>query len=859
MRRSTLQDAQEYSSLSKGIFRVHPAQVSVLDIVSTAIYAIAEASPLDMHYSIDKAVPQVFETDQYRVVQVLSIALSNACTNCLKGKAGRARKIVLTVHATTMPDGKPAVLFRIANESKGLRKDGRRPSLLFQPPAVVQALTQVREGRTKEGKGVDKANRKGVVMGGPWASSASTEAGSSSISVHAVVDEPRSSWCSFGQPSPAPGSPVHAPSTETSEHVAATESAPSTLTMRDMAGKGGFGLPIVKLVSDCLGGTVRVFDVLSASHVSGNAEIAGARSMASAMHAMSLDDVTAAPSKVLMDAATATAGSKAGSPSTAYVTVFELTLPLKFQLPVSSTSSYGALTPEVRARMLMLNGPSTGSGKEAGLDSMLQGVLRSRSRPHAVKSGPHSSSGVPMSGSSYSSTGGSSGGPQPVASSTRRTPESVQGLLANDVSSLSPAATQASRHGAQGLLSPLVSPLDVSAAALQLEGNEEGDDGLSAGAISARFDDRRAGDSRIGNRGQRTRGTASIALDVDEVSTAFDVSIGMAAASDVQRYLRVTPGGLSTQEGGAVKSSGPVVTTTRTGSNGASRLGVDTQVQGERGLPEVATALGNVNNKDSTPYLSSADASMGAGSSKDSGADGADVPASWSYRMPGTGKRHMSDPNEGAQAASPLPQPATAVVQEQAHSAAPVPAGSHTGRSTPSPPQSVGVGGEGHAEMGVASQFAPSTLPLRGLRVLYADDENTNRRLMERMLKRMGCSLVVCVEDGDGVVPAWKSQLEAMRASGGGMDGRPPFDVVLLDILMPKMTGDVACKILTQDMAIAAPVLACTANGANNMPFLRSCGFREVIHKPFDGPKIRAAVQKHVALVQEQNEGHDER
>jgi two-component system, cell cycle sensor histidine kinase and response regulator CckA len=63
----------------------------------------------------------------------------------------------------------------------------------------------------------------------------------------------------------------------------------------------------------------------------------------------------------------------------------------------------------------------------------------------------------------------------------------------------------------------------------------------------------------------------------------------------------------------------------------------------------------------------------------------------------------------------------------------------------------------------------------RPMRVLVADDEEPVRDLMARVLARGGCD-VVAVSDG----------AEAVEAES---DGNQPFDVVVLDMAMPRKNG----------------------------------------------------------------------
>ena len=123
----------------------------------------------------------------------------------------------------------------------------------------------------------------------------------------------------------------------------------------------------------------------------------------------------------------------------------------------------------------------------------------------------------------------------------------------------------------------------------------------------------------------------------------------------------------------------------------------------------------------------------------------------------------------------------------------------------------------------------PSTSPLshpsrmglvpvpRALRVLYADDQAVNRKVGERMLTRLGCS-VMLAEDG----------AEAIRLAKAER-----FDLILMDCHMPNVDGFEAARRLTAAPYESPPVVALTASAdeATRLTCLAS-GMREVLTKP---------------------------
>ena len=77
-----------------------------------------------------------------------------------------------------------------------------------------------------------------------------------------------------------------------------------------------------------------------------------------------------------------------------------------------------------------------------------------------------------------------------------------------------------------------------------------------------------------------------------------------------------------------------------------------------------------------------------------------------------------------------------------------------------------------------ASGQTGTTLPLGEARILVAEDNPVNRRIIEAMLAKLGAS-VVAVADGDAAVAAW----DAARMTS------EPFDLILMDYMMPGLDG----------------------------------------------------------------------
>jgi len=134
------------------------------------------------------------------------------------------------------------------------------------------------------------------------------------------------------------------------------------------------------------------------------------------------------------------------------------------------------------------------------------------------------------------------------------------------------------------------------------------------------------------------------------------------------------------------------------------------------------------------------------------------------------------------------------------------------------------------------SEVAPpqTDLPdnLAGVRILAADDNSTNRAVLEAMLSRRGAEIVL-VSDGQ----------EAVNAYSTGT-----FDVVLLDIAMPVMDGMTALREIREIEQKASrpplPIIAITANVmAHQIAEYLTSGFDLCLAKPLDSAELAFGIR----------------
>ena len=112
---------------------------------------------------------------------------------------------------------------------------------------------------------------------------------------------------------------------------------------------------------------------------------------------------------------------------------------------------------------------------------------------------------------------------------------------------------------------------------------------------------------------------------------------------------------------------------------------------------------------------------------------------------------------------------------------------------------------------------------LDGIRVLIAEDNSVNQLLVESMLAGLGATYET-VDDGEAAVAAVQSQ---------------PFDVILMDCLMPNMDGFEATRNI-RAQGIDIPIIAATASAsAGDFEEARASGMNDILVKPFSAVDLR--------------------
>ena len=123
-----------------------------------------------------------------------------------------------------------------------------------------------------------------------------------------------------------------------------------------------------------------------------------------------------------------------------------------------------------------------------------------------------------------------------------------------------------------------------------------------------------------------------------------------------------------------------------------------------------------------------------------------------------------------------------------------------------------------------------------GKRILIVDDEPVNRRVLENHLRLAGYSIE---EANNGQ--------EALNL----IENSPPFDLVLLDIMMPGMSGFEVCEqIRTKYLTSELPIVMLTAkNRVSDLVTGFSAGANDYLTKPFSKNELLSRIKTHLNLT----------
>ena len=126
----------------------------------------------------------------------------------------------------------------------------------------------------------------------------------------------------------------------------------------------------------------------------------------------------------------------------------------------------------------------------------------------------------------------------------------------------------------------------------------------------------------------------------------------------------------------------------------------------------------------------------------------------------------------------------------------------------------------------------PTEQPLAGLRLLVVEDNPLNQQVARELLSHAGAEIEVASDGEQGIACVRRASL--------------PYDAILMDIQMPKMDGYTATRVLRQEMQIATPIIAMTANALpTDREACLAAGMSDHIGKPINARELIALVLRY--------------
>ena len=128
----------------------------------------------------------------------------------------------------------------------------------------------------------------------------------------------------------------------------------------------------------------------------------------------------------------------------------------------------------------------------------------------------------------------------------------------------------------------------------------------------------------------------------------------------------------------------------------------------------------------------------------------------------------------------------------------------------------------------------PQEVSARAHRVLVVEDNEINRMVAREMLEKHGCAVTEAVDGRDGVRACEANQ----------------FDLILMDISMPKLDGTAATRIIKSGHGPNAgtPIMALTAHALPaDVARFREAGMEDVITKPLSSDRLKAVLTEYSA------------
>lgn len=139
-----------------------------------------------------------------------------------------------------------------------------------------------------------------------------------------------------------------------------------------------------------------------------------------------------------------------------------------------------------------------------------------------------------------------------------------------------------------------------------------------------------------------------------------------------------------------------------------------------------------------------------------------------------------------------------------------------------------------HTTTGKMGKIMPSSeSPLKKLNILLAEDQLINQKIVVQLLAKKGWEVVTAVNG-----------LEAVQKANEN-----PFDLILMDVMMPEMDGFSATRLIRQDQKgknYKTPIIALTANAMKgDRERCIESGMDDYISKPLHPEEVFSAIEKY--------------
>lgn len=118
----------------------------------------------------------------------------------------------------------------------------------------------------------------------------------------------------------------------------------------------------------------------------------------------------------------------------------------------------------------------------------------------------------------------------------------------------------------------------------------------------------------------------------------------------------------------------------------------------------------------------------------------------------------------------------------------------------------------------------------KDIKVLVVDDNFVNQEVIARMLKLEGLSSTEVANDG----------MQAVEKVSKSIEDNDVFDVIFMDVQMPRMDGRQATRVIRQELKLDIPVVAVSAFAdQENKSDCFEAGMNEFLSKPVRRPELR--------------------